>query len=151
MTDTWFDDRFGHLPQAAAEAMRQTIESTLPPIRKENTMTKQIEDLKPQDTLRIKAFKMDGRTPRDVSKAFGITPSAASAIYEAIDNPMPKASHAPTATPSEPLTGLRPQVLESARDVAIGANVAEAKLAAGKGDTLTLNELSSLAGVLFSG
>ena len=45
---------------------------------------------------------------------------------------------------------LRPQVLESAKEVAIGANVADGKLAAGKGDTLTHNELASLAAMFHS-
>ena len=44
----------------------------------------------------------------------------------------------------------RPGVLEAAEELAVRANSAEEKLAAGKGDTLTLNELSSLTAILYS-
>jgi len=102
-------------------------------------------------------FLINGSGPdvrAKVAQQFGITESFAGSIAKALkekrDNIVTEAAPAAVAG-TDSMAGYDRRILESAKDMAIGASVAEAKLAAGMGPSATHNELAALTAVLYRG
>ena len=147
--DAWFERRFGLLSSVAVEAAVQTFS----PLRKESPIMLTSDNVKEID--RIYMRNGSGKdVVANVAKQYGITEAFAGGIARALkekrgpnlpDTVLESVTARSPSPPDRSLSGVSREVLESAKDAAVKANVAEAQIKAGNGASVSLDDLAALA------